>query len=72
MDQNIGVTSDGRCEMGVQLNGQTIMESFHDLHFSEREVDGLIHTSCGHDSDQFVEEGIVWSSSLVEAISELF
>jgi len=58
--------------MSVDWDGQSVMEHFCNVKVSEAEVDGLIHASGRHDTDELVEERIARLNSSVKALSEGF
>lgn len=47
------------------------MERFRVINISKGEINGLVHTSCCHYSDELVEEWVSRSFCLVHALCEL-
>jgi hypothetical protein len=46
------------------------MEYLCYIKVGKAEIDSLVHTSCGHYTDQFVEEWIAWLVSAIKTLSE--
>ena len=57
--------------MGIEIGGKTIMSELLYVKISATEICGFVHTSGGHDSDQFVEERIALTTQPVKTFCQL-
>lgn len=57
--------------MSVERSGKTIMIKLSDVVVCRAEIRSLIHASCGHNSNQFIEEIVLLSLNFIQTISKI-
>lgn len=71
MHQNVSVSSDRGCEMGVEISCQAVMVELLNVKISTTKICSLVHAPCRHYSHKFVEERVALSVQLVQTFSQL-
>lgn len=72
MDYDVRVSSDWRCEMGVNGYSQSIVEVLISLHSTTWKIDRLQHTSCGEDSHHNVQVRVFFAHGFVQRFCKVF
>ncbi len=57
--------------MGIEISGETIVSKLLYVKVCTTKVCGFIHASGCHDSDQFVEEGVTFTTQPVKTLGQL-
>lgn len=71
MDENISVSSDGGGEVGVLGHRETVVTDVSHIDSRHAEIDGLVHTSSRHNSDDLIKLRILSPDCLIKTLCKL-